>query len=215
MRKMQEQEHKTNKIDWSVLTDDSTLEKTAKALRERGIEVIIVNNSEEARKEVLKLIPEGSEVAEGASKTLIDTGISKEIEESSRYISLKKKAQSINSNEERREFRRKSSITDYMLGSVQAVTEDGRIVAASNSGSQLAPYVYGAAHLIFVIGTQKIVKNLDDALNRINEYALPIESERMMKTFGVPSAVSKILIIQKEPAPNRTKLIFVKERVGV
>jgi len=46
-------------MDWTRLADDVTIEETAKSLREKGIDVIVVNNREEARQKVLKLFPQG------------------------------------------------------------------------------------------------------------------------------------------------------------
>ena len=85
----------------------------------------------------------------------------------------------------------------------------------SSSGSQLAFYVYGAAKVIWVVGTQKIVKNLDEAFKRLYEYTLPLVSDLYIKEASYPgTSVDKILIVEKEPVPNRTTLIFVRERLG-
>jgi len=103
---------------------------------------------------------------------------------------------------------------EYAVGSVHAVTEDGKVIIASNTGSQLPAYAYGSAHVIWVVGTQKIVANLEQGLKRIYEYVLPLESERLKKVYGVESNVSKLLIINKEIAPNRLTLILVKQKLG-
>ena len=65
-----------------------------------------------------------------------------------------------------------------MLGSVHAVTKTGSLFAASIGGSQLGPYASGAGRVILVVGTQKIVWDLQEALRRINEYAFPLEDAR-------------------------------------
>ncbi len=102
-----------------------------------------------------------------------------------------------------------------MVGSVHAVTENGQVVVASNTGSQLPAYAYGSQNVIWVVGTQKIVSDLDAAFNRINEYVLPLEADRARKAYGVEgSNVSKLLILNKEINPNRIKLIFVNENLG-
>src|SRR5947209_4815462 len=73
------------------------------------------------------------------------------------------------------EIRRLTSAPDVMLGSVHAVTETGSLLTASMSGSQLGPYASGAGKVILVVGTQKIVSDLEEGLRRINEYAFPLE----------------------------------------
>jgi hypothetical protein len=77
----------------------------------------------------------------------------------------------------------------------------------------LPVYSFGATNLIWVVGTQKIVKNLDDAFKRIREHTLPLEIERMKKAYNMGSNINKILIFENE-RPGRIKLIFVKEILG-
>lgn len=103
---------------------------------------------------------------------------------------------------------------EWVIGSVHAVTEDGAVFVASNSGSQLGAYAYGAQKVIWVIGTQKIVKNRDEAFRRLSEYSLPLEDERAQKAYGVHSGVSKILMVNKETQPGRITAILVKEKLG-
>ena len=73
-------------------------------------------------------------------------------------------------------------------------------------------YAYGSSNVIFVVGAQKIVKNVDEGIKRIYEYCLDLESERARRAYGVPgSSVNKILIINKEFQEKRITLIFVNE----
>jgi L-lactate utilization protein LutB len=201
-------------MEWTKLASDKILERTAESLRKNGIEVYIAENREEAKKKVLELIPEGSEVMNNSSATLDAIGVSKEIMESGKYVAVRKIITNMNDEKQRQEFRRKSATVDYDIGSVQAIIEDGQIVIASNSGSQLSPIASSAVHVILVVGTQKIVKNLGQAFKRIEEHSLPLESERLKKLYGIQSKISKILIINRETKPDRMKLIFVKENLG-
>ena len=102
------------------------------------------------------------------------------------------------------------------MGSAQSVTETGQLVFASNTGSQLPAYAYGANHVIWVVGTQKIVPDLDTAMKRIYEYILPKESERANKAYNITSGsfVSKLLIINKEIKLGRAIVILVNEVLG-
>jgi hypothetical protein len=107
------------------------------------------------------------------------------------------------------------AVPQIALGSVHAVTEEGQLVIASNTGSQLGAYAYGSEKVVWVVGTQKIVKNLDEAMKRIYEYVLPLESERVKKAYGMErSNVSKLLIINKEVKPGRAVVVLVKESLG-
>jgi len=201
-------------MEWTKLADDAVVARTTDALRGRGIEVIVAENREEAKTRIMQLIPQGARVMEGSSITLDQVGITDELA-SGKYVSLKERITAIGMNPIRNEAWRDSVSPEYGIGSVHAVTEDGEIVVASATGSQLAFYAYGAANLILVVGTQKIVKNLDEALKRIYEYTLPLVSEQVRRTYGVPGTnVNKILILEKEMTPDRIKLVFIKERLG-
>ena len=101
-----------------------------------------------------------------------------------------------------------------MLGSVHAVSETGSLVAASMSGSQLGPYAIGAGRVILVVGTQKIVPDLEEGLRRIDEYAFPLEDARAQEAYGIHSAVNKVLIINREITPGRITVVLVDEVLG-
>ena len=112
------------------------------------------------------------------------------------------------------DIRRLASAPDVMLGSVHAVTTAGSLLVASMSGSQLGPYVTGAGRVIFVVGIQKIVSDLDEGLRRINEYAFPREDARAQVAYGIHSAVNKVLIINREITPGRITVVLVDEVLG-
>jgi len=186
--------------DWAKLADETTVERTAGALRSKGYEVFVADDFAIAREIVLGRLPKGAAISQGASKTLEETGITGAIEASGEYDAIRPRARKLDySTEEGRALGRKmSAAPDWWINSAHAVTEDGRIILASNTGSQLGPIAFGAGNVIFVIGTQKLVKDLDAAFRRIDEYALPLESQRAMQVYGIPSNVSKVLIINKE-----------------
>jgi len=201
-------------MDWNRLADDASLEKTAMALREKGMDVVVVKNRTEAKAKALDLISPGSEVLALTSVTLEETGIAKEIESGGRCVSVRRKITSINDKAERERMRRIGSASDCAIGSVHAVTEEGQVVIASQSGSNLSPYAFSAARVIWVVGTQKIVKNLDDAFRRLREHCLPLEDARAKKAYGVGSSINKILVVEKEISPNRISMILVSEKLG-
>jgi hypothetical protein len=112
------------------------------------------------------------------------------------------------------EIRRLGAAPDFMLGSVHAATETGSLITASMSGSQLGPYASGAGRVILVVGTQKIVPNLEEGLRRVEEYALPLEDARAQAAYGISSAINKVLIINREIVPDRITVVFVDEVLG-
>ncbi|MBI2052000.1 lactate utilization protein [Candidatus Roizmanbacteria bacterium] len=199
---------------WDKLPEDSVIKETEKALNENGIKAIVVEDGEEAKKKVLELIPKGSQVMTATSTTVDQINLSKTIDEGEDYDSTRKKIMSKDQSEMRTRLRRINAAVDYVVGSVHAVTEDGKVLVASNSGSQLPSYAFAAEKVVWVVGAQKIVKNVDEGIKRIYEYTLKLEDERMQKAYGMGSGVSKLLIINKEINPDRITLILVKEKLG-
>jgi hypothetical protein len=103
---------------------------------------------------------------------------------------------------------------DYAAGSVHAVTENGQVMIASNTGSQLGPYAYGAGKVIWVVGAQKLVRNLEEGMRRIEEYCVPREEVHMQQLYNSHTGLNKILIFNKEIRPDRITMIIVKEELG-
>jgi len=200
--------------EFSLLASGAQIERTIKALEANNIRVIVVENGDEAKKAVFAIIPENAEVFTSSSVTLNTLGLTEEIDKSGRYDSVREKLAMMDSKTQNREMQKMGTTPDYMIGSVHAITETGQIIIASKTGSQLAGYVAGAAHVIWVAGTQKIVPTLQVGLKRIEEYTLPMENTRAFNAYGVYSSVSKLLIVSSEYLPSRTTLILVKENLG-
>src|SRR5437764_1151545 len=198
---------------WGVRADDVRVKRTMAALEANGITVLRASDAA-AKRMVLDLIPDASPVHQGASQTLDVLGITYEIEKSGRYAALRPRIWSMDRETEAQEIRRLGAAPDVMLGSVHAVTESGSLLVASMSGSQLGPYASGAGRVIFVVGTQKIVPDLEQGLLRINEYAYRLEDARAQAAYGVRSAVNKVLIINREITPGRITVVFVDEVLG-
>jgi hypothetical protein len=194
--------------------EDARVRRTAAALEANGITVLRAQNSAEAKRLVLDLIPAGSQVHQGASQSLEASGIAAEIERSGRYEPLRPRVFSMDRATQADEIRRLTAAPDVMLGSVHAVTETGSLVAASVSGSQLGPYASGAGKVILLVGTQKIVPDLEDAMRRIYEYAFPLEDARAQAAYGVHSGVNKVLIIHREWTPDRITVVLCDEPLG-
>ena len=194
---------------------DATVERTANALRGKGHVVYVVETAAAARDLIVGLLPEGAEVSQGASETLEDIGVTAEIE-SGRYdnVRLRTRAMDRSTAEGIRAMRKLGVGPDHYVTSAQAVTEDGSIVLVSNTGSQLAPIAFGAGQVIFAIGTQKIVPDLETAFRRLEERSLPLENARMQKLYGVNSNLRKVLVIHSESRAERMTVVLIKEPVG-
>ena len=102
---------------------------------------------------------------------------------------------------------------DFALGSVHAITRDGTLVIASALGSQLSSYAWGATNVIFVVGAQKLVPDLDAARERIYLHSLKLEDARALQAYGKNSRVGKVLEIHEED-PGRIHVVLIREEVG-
>jgi len=197
------------------LPDASQVALTARNLEANGFRTIVVSSKEEARRTVEELLPQGAEVFDSTSVTLEETGVARTILESGRYDPIRPALLRFMSEGKKSEARRLGASPEYIVGSVHAITEKGQVVVASATGSQLGPYSYGAEHVIWVAGTQKIVRDLDEANDRIFSHTLPKESERARKAYGVPgSVVAKLLVVNREVQPGRVTIVLVNERLG-
>jgi hypothetical protein len=199
---------------FATSADDASVQRVAAALEANGITVLRAADAAEAKRIVLDLIPEGSQVHHGASESLDRSGITHEIETSGRYEDIRSRTFSMDRETQADEIRHLGASPDFMLGSVHAVTETGSLITASMSGSQLGPYGSGAGRVILVVGTQKIVSDLDEGLRRVEEYAFPLEDARAQAAYGIHSAVNKVLIINREIIPGRITVVFVDEVLG-
>jgi hypothetical protein len=200
---------------FTTAATEELLQSVAAKLQERNIEAAIVDTGEEARKLVLERLPEGAEVHSGKSKTLQDAGIFDIIQDPDRYDFLRSRYMKMDRKTQAREIRKLTGAPDFMLGSANALTEDGILLAASATASQLGPYANTAGKVIFVVGSQKIVPDLETALRRIREYVFPWEDAQVRQRIPTGSFVGKILIIEREWLPGRMTVILVREPVGI
>ena len=205
----------TNQISkFANLASDAQIRRTVESLEANNIHVIIAEDGADAKKTLYELIPANAEVFTSSSETLNVLGIPQEIDKSGRYNSVREKMSMMDRKTQNREMEKLGATPEYMIGSVQAVTEIGEVIIASKTGSQMSGYVAAAAHVIWVVGTQKIVPTIEDGMERIEEYVLPLENARALKAFGVASSINKVLVVNKEFKPGRTTMILVKEKLG-
>lgn len=192
------------------------LEQTKLALEKNGFTVFITETAEEAKTKALELIPEGSEVMTMTSVTVTEIGLDKELNESGKYAPVRNKLYDPVTPD--REKKRLGGAPEYVTGSVHAITQDGKVFVASNTGSQLGAYTYGADKVIWVVGGQKIVSNDQEASQRIWEYILPKETVRARKAYNLPESFnsnpSKIVEFNREITKDRTHIIIVKQVLG-
>lgn len=200
--------------DFRAPAAEVTVQSVAAALKANHIDAHVVDTGEDARRLVLELVPEGAEVHSAKSKTLEEIGLL-EILESGRYDWLRSRYMKMDRRTQAREIRKLTGTPDYMLGSVQAVTEGGDLVVVSASSSQIGPYAGGAGRLVLVVGSQKIVRDLDEAFDRIEKEVFPYEDALVRERMKISTFIGKVLIIRREWVEGRVSVILVRDPVGV
>jgi len=193
--------------------DASRLRRVAEALGERGFGAEVSDDGADAKRRVLDALPEGAEVHAALSETLKTLGLTEEIDESGRYESVRQKLKAMDPKTQGREMRKLGAAPDFIAGSVHAITDEGDILVASGTGSQLGAYAYAAGQMILVVGHQKLVRDVDEGLRRIREYCLPREFQRMQAAGRAGTMWSETLILRHDPR-KRVRVILVPETLG-
>ena len=200
---------------WNRQPDEATVEKTVQAVEARNVRVVRAPTAEAAGEALLDLIPENAEVMNGSSTTLIEVGYEDLLKTNPKgWRDYHAVITAENDEEQRQALRRRSVTADWFLSGVQAIAGTGQLVGCDRTGSRVGAWPFGAAHLVLVSGTNKIVPTLDDALARCWEFALPIEQQRAQRVYGTSSEIGNVVIIEKEMDPDRVTLVLVGERLG-
>lgn len=199
---------------YDTVADDETIEMVADVFVEKGVDVHIVENEAAARERVFAIIPPDAEVMNMTSMTLERLGLSRTIEDSGRFMSVRRRIKGMDEIDEYTDIKKLMSVHDWVVGSVHAITQTGLAMIASATGSQIPSYAYGADRVLWIVGAQKIVRDIYEGFDRIYEHCLPLENGRSIHACGVGSGVNKILILNRELAPGRLSMILVKEPLG-
>ncbi|PIT97895.1 MAG: hypothetical protein COT71_03500 [Candidatus Andersenbacteria bacterium CG10_big_fil_rev_8_21_14_0_10_54_11] len=201
-------------LQFSRLAPPEIVEKTRQALEHNGITAFTAATGAEAKAKLLDLLPAGAAVMNMTSMTLETISVADEVLNSGNYNAIRSELNHLDAEADARRKQELGAAPPYAVGSVHAITQQGEIMIASKTGSQLPAYAYGAPKVIWIAGTHKIVRDREAGFRRLNEYSLPLEDQRAQQAYGQGSNISKILIINKEVQPGRLTLILVNEKLG-
>ena len=191
------------------------IEEAVENLEANGFEVVVVDSADASLAELQSLIPAGASVMNGHSTTLEEIGFTEYLSEGDHeWESLPDEIWSIEDDAERQAARRESQTADYFLGGINAIAQSGELVAADRSGSRIGAYPFAAGNVVIVSGVNKIVPTVDDALDRLESVAYPLENERAQEAYGVDSAIAKQLIFRQELEEGRTTVVLVRDQFG-
>ena len=200
--------------DSTRMVDDAVIQRTVEALAARNMPAEVAETSEQALQILKDMVPDGAEVFNSTSETLDSIGYSDYLHNNPRYRNLHDEIAEETDPAKQRELRRLATVSEYIIGSVQAIAETGEIVVASGSGSQLGAFVFGAKYVILVAGTQKICPTLTDAIGRVRGYTVDKHDEWLVAQGRNARPMGKLTIMENEVADGRVRVVLIKQNLG-
>lgn len=199
------------------------------ALEANNFEVYLAEDTNHANAIVLedllpKLNPET--VSWGGSVTFTDSGLYKELSENSDLKVLDTFDQKLK-DEQKHELRRKALLADLFIAGTNAITETGQLVNLDMVGNRVGALTFGPKWVILMIGRNKIVTNLDEAMYRIKNYVAPTNCMRLDKKTpcvktsyceeckGPDRICNTWTITEKSFPKGRIKVILINEDLGL
>ena len=195
-------------------------QKVIKGLESRNMEAFYAADREEALKKALELIPEGSTVTMGGCMSAVEIGLVDAVK-TGPYDFIDRGAA-----EDKRAAELKAYDADWFIASANAMTEDGVIINIDGNSNRVSAIAQGPRHVLFIIGMNKICKDVDHAMKRARNVAAPINAQR----FGLDTPCAKtgscfnckspdticcqFLITRFSRHPGRIKVILVNDSLG-
>lgn len=208
-------------VAWYI---DKKIERTLEGLSKRNMEGYVVNDELELIPLLTKLIPQEAIVGVGDSMTLFETGVI-DFLRNGNFTFLDKYRDGITS-EEKREIYLKNFSADTFMCSTNALTESGELYNIDGNGSRVAPMLYGPKQVIFVVGVNKIVRDIEEAEKRVRQMAAPMDAKRLGKDTPCtkvgycvdcksPQRIcNDFVVIRGQFVKGRIKVIIVKKQLG-
>ncbi len=153
------------------------VERTIKNLDKNGFECYIAKDKAHAVEIARGFVKEGDTVAGGGSMTIVDTGIDSMLREFNCNYMTRDKTDG--TPEGMRALMLNSFDSDVYFGSSNAITEDGILFNVDGNGNRVAAYIYGPKTVVIVVGYNKIVRDIDEAIKRNAEVAAPANGVRL------------------------------------
>jgi len=205
------------------------LEKLKAALEDNNFEVFLAENAAAAKSIVLEqILPQtgAKSIAWGGSMTFTATGLYDALKNSPDLEVLDTFDRNI-SPEENLERRRQALLVDLFITGSNAVTESGQLVNLDMIGNRVAAITFGPRHVIVLVGRNKIVTDLEDAMFRIKNYAAPTNAMRLDKNTPCaktsfcedcksPDRICNSWTMTEKSFPKgRVKVVLINEDLGL
>jgi L-lactate utilization protein LutB len=205
------------------------LSEVKKALEDNNFEVFVADNAADASKIVQEeILPKigAKTVSWGGSMTFMATGLYNSIKDNPNLEILDTFNKSL-SGEEKIELRRRSLLVDLFVTGTNAITEMGQLVNLDMIGNRIGGITFGPKHVIILVGRNKIVSDLEDAMYRIMNYVAPANAMRLDKKTPCvktshceecksPDRICNTWTITEKSYPKgRVKVVLINEDLGL
>lgn len=206
------------------------IEKAAAALRKNNMAAFYTPSKAAALKKVEELLDKNALVAVGGSVSLAECGVL-DLLRSGKYRFLDRHAPNLTPEEIQNIFIASFSADAYLC-SANAVTENGELYNVDGNANRVAAICYGPKKVILVVGVNKIVKDIGEAVKRVKTVAAPKNalrlnadtpckftgqcvSEDMTGGCATPNRMcSSFLISSYQKIKDRIAVILVDENLG-
>lgn len=202
---------------------DSMIQRLISNLKLRNIDAFFLESLNEANNRLLNMIPSGCTIGVGHSATVQNSGIVQKLIDRGNIVFDKTMAAS---KEESRQIKKKALTADWYITGTNAISTEGHIVNVDHSGNRAAAMVFGPDNVVIVVGINKIVETLDEAISRAKNVASPLNAKRA--GFNPPCVklnkcvdcrskervCNSLVIIEGQEEPGRMKVLIVNENLG-
>jgi hypothetical protein len=213
-------------MDAKRITYRNQAEQIIKSMQKRNITGLYFDKSEEAVAAICEMIPEDALVGLGGSETIIETGLVDALRKMK--IRLLDRYKNGVTKEDVNRMRREGLLSDVFIASSNAITSDGKIVNQDGIGNRVAAMIFGPQKVILMVGMNKVVKTVEDAVVRIKTVAAPMDAIRVEKNTPCsklgfctdpnchpPNRIcSQLVIIESSLIPDRITVVLIGEDLG-
>ncbi len=205
------------------------LEGLKEALEANNFDVYMAADAADARRIVLaRILPATAarSVSWGGSMTLGATGLMDDFLQMDAVEVINPYEKDL-SDARKLERRRRALLVDLYLTGCNAMTEDGKLVNLDMIGNRVAALTFGPRYVVVLVGVNKLVANLDDAMWRVKEFAAPANTMRLdMKTPCAKTAICEECkspqricntwtITEKSFPRGRVKVVLINQVLGL
>ena len=209
-----------NNIKW---VNEVKINRTIEALRKNNMESFFINTQDELINKIKELVKENSKVTVGGSMSLFETKIINTLR-SGRYDFLDRAKEGLSAMDIDRIYR-ESFFADAYFSSSNAITEDGELYNVDGNGNRVAAMLYGPDKVIVIAGVNKIVKDINEAISRVENFAAPANAKRLNKktpctvtgkcmNCSSPERICREYTVIRKPVPNRIFILLLNEDYG-